>query len=104
MNIISFIFIQYPKYFSTSVSSILDVSAYPPYFNITYNNSAFGLLNFLCEYNYFTANTLIVNYSTSQLPTKSNSVQANASILQSTATSKPTSLSNVAVQTEVTNT
>ncbi len=76
MDIISSIFMDHPQYFSTAVSSVKEIYAYPPYFNITYDNSVYGVISFDCEYNYFNRQTKIISYNIPQKPiglTDSNS-------------------------------
>jgi hypothetical protein len=82
MSLVSSIFMTYPQYFSSAVSSIQQVLIFPPYFNITYNNSVFGVMRFDCEYNYLTNSPTVLNYIITP-----NSNSSNASTTASTQVS-----------------
>jgi hypothetical protein len=74
MDIISSIFMDHPQYFSAAVSSVKEIYAFPPYFNITYDNSVFGVISFDCEYNYFNRQTKIISFNIPQKLSNSRNI------------------------------
>lgn len=71
---------DHPQYFSAAVSSVKEIYAYPPYFNITYDNSVYGVISFDCEYNYFNHQTKIISYN---IPQKTQGQSESSSVTES---------------------